>query len=406
MRSFVTSRRISLADDPETGRLLDLAMLIAAGMLSFIVFARVPVHALAPDFKGEFKNHSLLLPTLESTGTTPYSLWYTLQKLLVGHNRDEVVLLNAGWLLLGALAVVKGVVLTGVLFMTSYSRLQALVGGFVLGTAVAMPIPFLERHSRLTDGPVHYLGTLPPNVFMSATQLLANTSAVIALVTLALWFQKPTNARFISMTLMGLLATLAKPGIAPALIATTGVLSLVLVRSRRQDVRTAALRLLLVGVLLGLPLLGAYRGFESGGAFLGLHSELRPFVTWTAYTNRWLIDLIASWAFPIAVVIVVFATRNATRTRGEWLIPAWSVALIATLMFALLAEVNSKGELVYAGNFAWGAMAATSGLYVVSAIAIHGIPWKVRWIPVLVLLLQAIAGLHYINGYIKTGSFL
>ena len=406
MRVFWTLPRLSLSDDSETSRLLDIGMLIVAGMLSFIVFARVPVHGLSPNFLGEFRNHSLLLPTLESTGTTPYSLWYTLQKLLVGHNRDEVVLLNAGWLLLGALAVVKGVVLTGVLFSTSASRLQALVGGFLLGTAVALPIPFLERHSRLTDRPVHYLGTLPPNVFMSATQLLANTSAVVALVTLALWFQKPTGARFISMTLMGLLATLAKPGIAPALIATTALLSLVLVRSGRQDARAAILRLLLVGVLLGLPLLGAYRGFESGGAFLGLHSELRPFVTWTAYTNQWFVDLITSWAFPLVVIGFLLVTRNATPPRVEWLLPAWSVTIVATLMFALLAETNSKDEVIYAGNFAWGAMAANSGLYVVSAVVLHGIPWKVRWIPVLVLAMQAVAGLLYINGYIRTGSFL
>ena len=82
------------------------------------------------------------------------------------------------------------------------------------------------------------------------------------------------------------------------------------------------------------------------------------------------------------------------------------MALIATLMFALLAEVSSSGDVVYAGNFAWGAMAATSGLYVVSAIAVQGIPWNIRWIPLGVLAVQAIAGLHYINVYIHTGSFL
>ena len=51
-------------------------------------------------------------------------------------------------------------------------------------------------------------------------------------------------------------------------------------------------------------------------------------------------------------------------------------------------------------------MAATSGLYVVSAIAIHGVPWKVRWVPLAVLSVQAIAGLYYIDVYIRTGSFL
>ena len=397
---------MSLSYDPETSRLLDLGMLIVSGMLSFIVFARVPVPALSPGFMGEFKNHSLLLPSLEATGTTPYSLWYTLQQVLVGKNQQEQVLLNAGWLMLGALAVIKGVVLTGVLFTTSASRLQALVVGLLLGTAVAFPMPFLERHSKLTDGPVHYLCTLPPNVFMSATQLMANTAAVIAVVTLALWFQRPTGARFVSMVLTGLLATLAKPGIAPALLATVAGLLVLLVRSRRYDVRTAVSRLAIAGLVIGLPLLGAYRGFMSGGGYLSLHSELRPCVTWTAFTNQWFPDLIASWAFPIVALVLLWATRNATQTRREWLIPAWSVTLISTLMFALLAEVNGDGKVVYAGNFAWGAMAATSGLYVVSAIVLHGIPWKIRWIPLIVLMVQAFAGLRYINVYIDTGNFL
>ena len=400
------ARWMSLHDDPETGRLLDLGMLITAGLLSFIVFARVPVHALSPGFQGEFRNHSLLLKSLDSEGATPYSLWYNLQQALVGGNRDEVVLLNAGWLLLGALAVVKGIVLTGVLFATAASRLHAVVVGFLLGAAVAFPIPWLERRSRLREGTINYLGTLPPNVFMSATQLIANIAAVVAVVTLALWFKSPTGARFVAMAGTGLVATLAKPGIAPALLATVGLLSLLSVRARRQEIGAAGAGVLIVGLVIGLPLVGAYRGFMSGQGWLELHSELRPFDTWTAFTSQWFPDLITSWAFPIAVVGVLWASRHATPARREWLIPAWSVAAVATLMFALLAEVNGEGEVVYAGNFAWGAMAATSGLYAVSAIAVHGIPWKIQWIPLAVLTVQAITGLHYINVYIDTGVFI
>jgi hypothetical protein len=396
----------SLHDDAETNRLLDLGLLVAAGLLSFVVFARVPVHALSPGFQGEFRNHSLLLTSLESDGSTPYSLWYVLQKVLVGHNREELVLLNAGWLMLGALAAVKGMVLTGVLLATSVSRVQALVLGFLLGCAVAFPIPWLERQSKLRDGPVNYLGTLPPNVFMSATQLMANIAAVVAVVTLTLWFKQPTSFRFVTMVLCGVLATLAKPGIAPALLATVAVLSVLSVRCRRQERRTAAARLLIAGVLIGLPLLGAYSSFMTGRGRLGLHSELRPFDTWTTFTDQWFPDLIASWAFPIVVIGSLWTSRNASPVRREWLLPAWSIAVVATLMFALLAEVNREGKVIYAGNFAWGAMAATSGLYVVSVIAVHGIPWRIRWIPLAVLTVQAITGLHYLNDYIDTGIFI
>jgi hypothetical protein len=281
-----------------------------------------------------------------------------------------------------------------------------LVVGFLLGTAVAFPMPFLERHSTLAAGPVHYLGTLPPNVFMSSTQLMASTPAVVAVVTLALWFQRPTGARFTGVVLTGLLATLAKPGIAPAHLMTVAILSLLLVRSRRQEVRPAVARLLIAGLVIGFPLLGAYRGFMSGAGFLDLHAEVRPLVTWTAFTDQWYPDLIASWAFPLVVVGVLWSTRNVTAARLEWLLPAWSVTLISTLMFALLAEVNGAGQVVHAGNFAWGAMSATGGLYVISAIALHGISWRIRWIPTAVLALQAIAGLRYIDLYIGSRHYL
>ena len=235
MIAYWRSQWKSLNDDPMTNRLLDLGMFLVAGLLSFIVFARVPVRALSPAFQSEFVHHALLLTSLESRGSTSYSLWYTLQQGLIGTNRDEAVLLNSGWLILGALATVKGIMLTGVLFATFASRVQALVLGFLLGTCVAFPIPFLERRSRLAAGPIHYLGTLPPNVFMSSTQLMTNIAAVAAVVTLTLWYQKPTNVRFITMALMGLFATLAKPGIAPALLATIALLSLLSVRTKRQE---------------------------------------------------------------------------------------------------------------------------------------------------------------------------
>lgn len=395
----------ALEGDPETNGLVDAGLLVGAGLASFLVFARVPVHGLTPGFQGEFRNHSLLLSSLEADGSTPYSLWYALQEWLVGSNREELILLNAGWLLLGALAFVKGVVLTGMLRATAVPRGPALVLGFLLGCAVALPIPFLERQSRLRDGPINYLGTLPPNVFMSATQLLANTAAVVGVVTLTLWFRRPTGLRFAAMATGGLLAVLAKPGIAPALLAALTVLTVLTVRARRQGVRRAAVSLGAAGVVVGLPLLGAYRTFMTGRGRLGLHSELMPFETWTTFTDQWFPDLVASWAFPLAVVVALLAGDRSSPQRWDWLVPAWLVAAVATAMFALLVEVNRDGEVIYAGNFAWGAMAATSGLYVVSVIALWPQPWRVRSIPLGILGIQAVAGLLYVAEYIDTGRF-
>lgn len=391
---------------PSMQRMLDVSMLVVAGLLSFFVFAPAPARAMSGAIQGEFRNHSLLLARLETEGTSPYSLWYVLQQAIVGGNRDEQVLLSAGWLLLGALAVVKGIVLSGVLFAHGASRIQALVVGFLLGTAVALPIPFLDRFSRLEGGHANYLGTLPPNVFMSATQLIANTAAVAAIVTLTIWYQKPTNARWVVMVVMALIATLAKPGITPALMATIVLLAMLLIRAQREQWLPILVRAAIALFVIGVPLLVAYLDFMSSKGWLGVHSEVRPFDTWTAFTDQWFPDLIASWAFPLTVVAVLFAIRRSSPLGREWLLPAWLVTVIATLMFALLSEVKANGEVQYSGNFAWGAYAATSALYVVSAIALHGVPWKVRWVPYGVLAIQAIAGLHYINVYITTGRFI
>ena len=396
----------ALTGDPETYRLLDIGVLITAGLLSFIFFARVAAHAADPSFQSDLQEHAVLLGTIESSGSTPYSIWYLLQEAVIGRNRDTAILLASGWLMLGALAAFKGIVLTGVLMATTASRRYALVMGLLLGMAVALPIPFLVRHSRLFPDPIRYLGTLPPNVFWSATQLLANITAVAAVVTITLWYQKPTTVRLVSMSSMALVATLAKPGIAPAFLAAVALLAVLAVRARRLDIRTAVVVVVATGLLVGLPLLVAYQGFMSGTGFKGTHAVFRPFDTWTTYTSQWLPDLLASWAFPIVAVVALWATRDAAGSRPDWLLPAWSVTAVATLMFALLGEADGSGRALYSGNFAWGAMAATSALYAVSAIAVWEVRWRIRWLPLTVLAVQAAAGLLYVRAYIETGRFV
>ncbi|MCU1500238.1 MAG: hypothetical protein JWM47_4191 [Acidimicrobiales bacterium] len=381
-------------------------MILVAGLLSFVVFARVPVHALQTDFQSEFVHHALLLRTLDSDGSTPYSLWYVLQQALVGSNRDQPVLLNAGWLMLGALAVIKGIVLAGALLATSISRLRALVLSFLLGCAVAFPMPWFDRRSRIWAGPVHYLGTLPPNVFMSSTQLMADIAAVLAVLTITLWYQEQTTVRFASMAACGLLASAAKPGMAPALLGSFLVLSVIAVRSGRMPLRRAAVRAAVGGIVIGLPILSAYTTFMTGKGTLALHAEIRPFDTWTTFTNQWFPDLVASWAFPLVVLVALWTQRKSSTEPRKWLMPAWLVAVMSTIMFALLAEVDHTGKAFYAGNFAWGAMAANSGLYVVSVIAIMRMPWSVKWLPLTVLAVQATAGILYVNHFIDTGVFI
>ena len=183
--------------DSELAGLKYLFALFGAGLNSFLLTSRVPIHLSNSGFAGEFFNHSTLLPTLEESGVTPYSLWYWGQLLIIGESRDQQLLLNASLLLVGFLAFAKGVVLTGVLVAFSMKPLPAFVLGSLLGVAVALPTAPFKRWSPLMGESTSYLGTLQPNVFMSATQLVANMFTVLAVTSLCLWFVAPSKRRLI-----------------------------------------------------------------------------------------------------------------------------------------------------------------------------------------------------------------
>jgi hypothetical protein len=174
----------------------------------------------------------------------------------------------------------------------------------------------------------------------------------------------------------------------------------------RQDLKRALAAVALSGVLAGLPLLLSFQNFMSGSGWLNLSTQIGPLRTWTGYTDNWFLDLVASWAFPISVIAVLIVGGNLNRSRLNWLLPSWLLALGSTFLFALLIEVSADGTTGYSGNFAWGAMSATAGLYVTSAISLRGLKMRFTLIPLIVLAAQAYAGLVYLNGYIESGSFL
>lgn len=357
--------------DAELAGLKHLYALLGAGIISFFLTSRVPVQ-MNTGLGGEFFNHSTLLPSLEESGVTPYSLWYWGQILLVGESREQQILLNAGLLLIGFLTFAKGVVLTGVLVAFSMKPLPAVVLGSLLGVAVALPTAQFERWSPLAGESTSYLGTLPPNVFMSAFSLIQ---------------------------------VLAKPGIAPPWLVAVVFLALAMCYSRRISIRDGFLLGVFTVLPPGLVMLFTYRQYMAGSGPLRLSSQLMPLEIWTYYTDQWFVDLLASWAFPIATTVSLIFYKGVKDMSFQFLIPAWLLALVAVLVFALLAEVDGSGNVAYSGNFGWGAMSATAGLYVVTAIATTQLPWRFAIAPFIVLGVQSVAGFMYINQYVATGRY-
>jgi hypothetical protein len=391
--------------DQESARLLDLLTLVASGLLSFLIFARVPVHALSPGFFSELKSHSLLLKVFPPN-VAPYSIWYLLQYILVGGQKDsELFLLNAGFLLLGALSFLKGVVLSGILLAASFSRIQSLFLSLLLGTAVAFPLPFIEQLTYWGKSQ-WYLGTIPPNVFMSATQLTANIFGVVALYSLSLWFERPTRIRFVLSTFLGVLATAAKPGIAPCWLLALVIMLAILVFAGQYKIKFALTSIFFAIVLIGTPLCVAYYFFMSGREG-SARVVLMPLQTWTHYSSfYWFAHLVASWMFPLTVLVALGIAKKLSPLKIRLLLPVWLIALIGTSIFALFAEVDPAGRVLYNGNLIWGAMTACSGLYVVSAIALQDQHWRVKALPFIVLVIQAGTGFSYVSRYIQTGNYL
>lgn len=397
----------------DLGGLLDLLVEGLGGLCSLVIFAWAASKALTPGFVSEFINHSRLIVNLQSLGVPPYSLWYFLQKTITGSDHREQVLVASGLLLLGGMALLKGVVYTALLRISRLQRLTCLLGGILLGTAVALPIPWVQRLSPVVQGPTLYLGTIPANTFMSSTQLVANIGAVLAFYGLQRWARWPTGASFGMMILTALLATLAKPGISLPIL--TGIVaSIALCCWQQRALGPASLwQLAISTALLLTPAIVIRHFFFSGAGWLKTKAVLAPLETWHQFSAQIPIDLIASYAFPgltLALLLLHFRQRQSWREQSlsllRGLLPCWIAALAALLIFVLFAE-QSQGQFQYSGNFGWGAISANAGLHFASFIALFEMPTIGYRIPALmVLLAESVGGFNWISHYAATGSFL
>lgn len=377
-----------------------------------MIFAWAAARAQTSGFNSEFIHHSLLLDKLESQKTPLYSLWYLLQKLIVGNDGRDQVLIGAGLLLLGCMATLKGVILTGLLRSARLQRLSCLIGGILLGTAVALPIPLLQRISPIINTKTNYLGTIPANTFMSATQLVANIATTLAFFSLQLWGRSPSGSSFWMMILSALLATIAKPGISLALLVGIGG-SLALSCWRARAIRADQGWQLLISITLLLsPAIAIHHFFLSGHGWLRIKVVLSPLTTWSAYSAQIALDLLSSYAFPLLalLMILLYSWRFRTTIASDipmlrGLLPCWLTSMTALLIFVLFAERDNTGYL-YTGNFIWGAISANAGLHLVSLIAIVELPGLTyRLLPIVVLCAEACAGFLYILEYAASGSF-
>jgi hypothetical protein len=387
--------------------------LTLGGLLSFLLMAVVATHAGETGFASAFTHgkqpqHFDLLPVLRERSWWLYSAWYYLQGLVVGPSPSHQLLINSGFLLVGALSMAKGAVLTGICMASGFRRLWSLLFGFMLGAAIAFPVA--------QDWGSPYIGTIPPNVFMSATQLLANTGAVLCVFGLTIWLKNPHRGTLWLASVTAMVSAVAKPALTPAFLAVLGLLAVYQVLTHRMRVRPAITDALIIGVIPAVTVvLGWLPNYYGQDA--PFKTVWAPGATWAAFHKMSSsqfspgfvsigFDLLRSVAFPLAVVAALAIGRRLSKDTLRTLVPAWLIFLVATVIFALLGEATAKGKLFFAGNFMWGAVAASAALYVMSLIALRGVPLKITAVPLLVLLVQCFGTWLYFQHWLDTGTFL
>lgn len=405
--------RDEIKSSDEYNGLVEILILSLGGLCSLVIVSWPAARALVPGFSSEFVNHSHLLKDLQAQGIPPYSLWYVLQKVIIRSDLRDTVLIASGFILIGGFALLRGVILTGLLRSARFNPAASLIFTVALCTAIALPIPFVDRSSIRFGDNTNYIGTIPANTFMSATQLVGNTGVLLAFFGLQLWAITPQPLTYRLMLLTSLLAILAKPGIAPGLlVAIVSTIALSCWRSRSFRSRDWWQAVIAI-VLLLIPVLITSHFFLDGKSWLNIKTVFAPLDTWRGYSNQIFIDLVASFAFPLVVAVCLglrFLHCPPWRSQGKsilWgLLPCWIATATSLAIFSLLAE-TIEGKIYFSGNFIWGAISANGGLHLASLIAMQKLPFGCYWlIAGAILALEAIGGFSYILNYALTGSYL
>lgn len=396
------SRHLGLGLSEPSG-LATAAGLAVAGAVSLMVFAW-PVSRSGDGFESDVLTHFLLLhQTLHGTWWSYTALYYPLRLVTVGTSEPQLII-QAGFMVLGAIAAAKGVLTAALLQSEGYRPAGGAATSVMLGTVLALPLPMWADH--------FYLGTFPPNSLGSATQPLANAMAIPAVWALCAWFDRPDRRRLLLVAGAGLLSALAKPALTPAWVAGTAVLLTWMawrgsLRSRQAVGSWLVIATLPVATLL-MNLQTSYGGGAQREVRLRPISELSPTLP---------VDLLRSWVFPIAVALALAlearrpALAGPARVGGSvrWSLrtvgPAWLLLAVAWAQTQLFWDTDRNGVPIGYGDMNWGAMAAASGLYAVSAMALLCVSPRRRIVPFAILAVQTLAALVHLHNWVRTGSY-
>ncbi len=276
------------------------AMAGVAGLVSLVASGRV--------FVAVFDSHTTDLPlhltlgpsTIESTGWA-YTAFYHVQGWMISSASQEDRLVAAGLMILGAVAFVRGALLSGLLLIATGNRLVSLLVSGLLCLAISFPIPWLEVND--------YLGTLPPNVWHTATQFVANSFAPVAVFALTLWWAQPgwRTARIAAVG--GAVSALAKPALTPSWIAGAIVTAALIVTLKKHTLRSVVGQLAFLAVL---PIASVvYQSVAVFGEGAARHTAVGPFVQWQYLTgliggdDNIALSLTRSLAFPLAALLTL-----------------------------------------------------------------------------------------------------
>jgi len=382
---------MSTVEPYEDRDLLRFASLLIAGVTSFSVFAfGASRTGTFTDFESDIIAHALMTHGQLHGSWWTYSLWYPALRLLtVGGSADQLMI-NGGFLLLGSLATLRGMIVARLLVSSGYTYVGAMLATGALVSCLAFPTLGLDID--------FYLGTISPNSLASATQLVAIVFAIPAIYFLGRWFVDPSHRNLLWVGGSGALSALAKAGLTPAWIAGFTLLAVILLVKRRIRPTWALL------VPAAFPLLTVLLSYTISFASRDSRTRLDPFAEWSILTGNIPIALLRSWGFPIFVLIACLVGLGRTRTL-QLLVAPWAVAIPSLVQASLLNETDADGAIRGYGNFMSGTTTATSALYFMSVVAIIHLPLRFR-IPLFGLLgVQSIAGLVHVYNWTVTGSY-
>lgn len=395
---------------------LDALACTAAIFLNGILAGRI-VSRAGLGLSSDLMSHFQLTLALEERGEFLYSFWYWLHKVLLSNvdpsERDQL-LIQSGLFALGLIYTLKTLVLY-LLLRRYYMPLLTFSLTVILCNVQALP----------TFGFDHffYLGTLPPNVFHTATQAVANVAAIPAVLSLAFWAARPTRTSATWMILFGAISALAKPALTPSWLVAVGISSMLiftgLIKPKRvgaewHPLRGKELRPILLGASLAtiVPVLTVFFvSFLYQGSRSSRSIGFQPFAVWGHYSNSILIDFLRSFLFPIlAISFFLFSSRRTnddlSRHFRVGTLPVVVTSVFSLIIFTFFTEVNPDGAPNLDGNFGWGVIAANAALHFWAVVLLSRVSLRPRLLCLGVLLLQFLASLVHQLNWLSSGNYI